>query len=96
MITIRPRTIECLNDWASKRYGVIFVEKKEDIDILFDKLVEQDGYWKNYKKLIKVAPKEIDSPRDLEIFCHYLGKTDIYDIDKLREDSGVKFIIFQC
>ena len=52
MIQIKPKTLECQNDWLSKIEGVIFVEKESDIEILFDALVKQDDYWKFYKKWI--------------------------------------------
>ena len=46
MIKLKPQKIECQNNWNSKIQGVIFVEKEDDIDILFNELVKQDYYWK--------------------------------------------------
>ena len=93
MIQIKPKTVECQNYWMSKIEGVIFVEKESDIEILFDALVKQDDYWKSYKRLIKVAPKEIDSENDLKSYCQYVGKTDIWKPEELRQI--VNFTIFQ-
>jgi len=73
--------------------GVIFVEKEQDIEPLFKLLCEQDDYWESYKELIKVAPKEIDKRSDLQQYCQYCGKTDIYDVKALKEQ--IPFIIYQ-
>lgn len=93
MIKLKPQKIECQNNWSSKIEGVIFVEKESDIDILFNELVKQDSYWEYHKRLIKVAPKEIEDKDILKNYCEYVGKTDIYEPEKIRE--VVDFIIFQ-
>ena len=79
--------------WQSKKWGVILVEKEEDIDPLFKLLLVQDEYWEHYKKLIKVAPKEVESKRELELMCEYCGKTDIYKFKEIQE--RIPFIAFQ-
>jgi len=79
--------------WDSKVDGVILVQKEEDIEPLFKLLCEQDEYWKYYKGLIQVAPKEIEKIEDLEDLCSYVGKTDIYDVATLKEK--IPFIIYQ-
>jgi len=84
-IEIVARKVHCRESWESKWYGVVFVEKDEDIEPLFKDLVEQDEYWKNYKELIQIAPKKIDKKSDLEIYCEYVGKTDIYNIKELKK-----------
>jgi len=93
MIKLKPQKIECQDNWDSKIQGVIFVEKEDDIDILFNELVKQDSYWESYKRLIKVAPKEVEDKDTLKTYCEYVGKTDIYETEKIRE--VVDFIIFQ-
>jgi hypothetical protein len=92
MITIVTK-IECQDSWDSKVNGVIFVEKESDVEILFNELVSQDDYWENYKKLIQVMPKEINTENELKSYCNYVGKTDIWDISKLRK--VVDFTIYQ-
>lgn len=79
--------------WQSKKWGVIFVEKEEDINPLFKLLLAQDSYWEQYKSLIKVAPKEVESERDLIRMCEYCGKTDIYKFKEIQEK--IPFIAFQ-
>lgn len=81
------------DNWLSKKNGVVLVEKESDIEPLFKLLVEQDDYWKKYKNLIKVAPKEIESYRDLDKLCEWCGKTDIYNLKELQEK--IPFIIYQ-
>ena len=95
MIKIKPRYVECANDWISKKEGVIFVENEKDIDILFELLCRQDDYWEDYRHLIKVGPKEIDSELDLLSYCEYVGITDIYDINALKKSVDFRFTIFQ-
>lgn len=92
-ITIKPQKFTGSLKWYSKLSSVIFVEKKEDIEPLWKLLCEQDEYWEQYKKIIKVAPKEINNEYDLNKYCEYCGKTDIYEIDKLKKK--VPFIIHQ-
>lgn len=92
-IRIKPQTFKGVNDWQPKIEGVILVAKEEDIEPLFKLLCEQDEYWESYKKLIKVAPTEINSPSDLISMCSYVGKTDIYDVPKLKQQ--IDFLIYQ-
>ena len=73
--------------------GVVLVAKEEDIETLFNLLCEQDEYWENHKDLIKVAPTEINGAGDLTALCEYVGKTDIYDIPKLK--NKVDFLLYQ-
>lgn len=97
-IKIKPKTFQCQGMWSSKAEGVVFVEKEEHIEPMWDMLCEQDDYWESYKNLIKVAPKEIDSESDLVSFCEYCGKTDIYEVDKLRAkalEKGIEFKLYQ-
>lgn len=87
------RVFNGYDSWESKVYGVILVQKEEDIEPLFKLLCEQDDYWEDYKELIQVAPKEIEKIEDLEDLCSYVGKTDIYDVSALKEK--IPFIIYQ-
>lgn len=87
------RVFKGYNSWDSKVEGVILVEKEEDVGPLFQLLCEQDDYWEDYRELIQVAPKEIEKLEDLQKLCSYVGKTDIYDVDALKEK--IPFIIYQ-
>lgn len=87
--------ITTMDSWDSKRDSVIFVEKQEHIDIIFKALVAQDDYWEDYKDIIKVLPEEQIYIGNYTVYC---GKTDIYNVGKLRQDMldvGVKFLIYQ-
>lgn len=90
-----PPVVKCNNSWNSKVESVVLVEKEEDIIPLWVLLCKQDEYWDHYIHLIKVAPKEIDSIADIKAMCEYCGKTDIWDVDKLKEESGIRFILYQ-
>lgn len=92
-IQIKPQIFTGHTHWYNKQVGVVFVEKEENIDPLFELLMAQDDYWENKKHLIKVAPKEIDSLDDLDEYLEYVGKTDIYHIEYLKEK--IPFIIYQ-
>lgn len=97
VIKIVPKVqqvIKCDGQWDSKAQGVILVEKSEDIVPLWILLCDQDDYWEDYKHLIKVAPKKINSISDIQLMCEWCGKTDIYDVPKLKE-SGIRFILYQ-
>lgn len=87
-------SIECANEWHSKIYGVIFVKRQEDIDILYKLLSEQDDYWIAWdmKHLIKVLPKSI-TQYDLDNLCEYVGKVDIYNVKEIKNE--VDFFIYQ-
>lgn len=92
-IPFKPRKFTGANRWQSKCYGVILVSKQEDIEPLWKLLCKQDEYWKEYKHLIKVVPQEIESERDLERMCGYCGKTDIYNLNGIKEQ--IDFAVFQ-
>ena len=92
-ILIKPRIFKGVDSWSTKMNGVILVEKQHDIDKWWNLLCEQDSYWKEYKHLIKIAPKEIESESDIRRMCEYCGKTDIYDPESLQK--SVKFIMHQ-
>jgi len=92
-IRIKPQVFTGHTSWESKQNGVILVEKQEDIDPLWKLLCYQDDYWEDYKELIKVAPKEINSERDLSRMCEYVGKTDIYNLSELQDQ--IPFLIYQ-
>lgn len=79
--------------WVPKRYGVILVEKEEDIKPLWVLLCEQDDYWAHYIHIIKVAPKEINGYSDIVHMCDYVGKTDIYVPEELM--LKIPFIMYQ-
>lgn len=85
--------IKCQGSWYPKYESVILVESEEDIEPLFEALCKQDDYWKSYKNLIKVAPKSIDSISDIEHLCEYCGKTDIYNIEEIKQKFN--FLIYQ-
>lgn len=92
-ILIKPKKFTGGDSWESKQYGVVLVEKEDDIEPLWKLLCEQDHYWESYKNLIKVAPKEINSVGDIIRMCEYCGKTDIYKIEEIRKI--IPFIIYQ-
>lgn len=92
MIQIK-RTLECKNDWIPKMQSVIFVKNQKDKDKLFELLVEQDNYWGPYKHLIQITPWVIDKEQDLQEYCGYCGKTDIWYPETLKE--SVDFTIYQ-
>jgi hypothetical protein len=92
-ILIRPKEFTGDTQWVRKHEGVILVEKEEDIEPLWKLLCEQDEYWESYKKIIKVAPKEIDDISEIINMCQYAGKTDIYHPEKIKEI--IPFIMYQ-
>lgn len=92
-ILIKPQKFTGSDSWESKQYGVVLVEKEDNIEPIWELLCEQDVTWKYYKNLIKVAPKEIESIKDLRNMCEYCGKTDIYNIEVIRKK--IPFIIHQ-
>jgi hypothetical protein len=92
-IIIRPKKFVGDTHWESKMYGVILVEKEEYIEPLWELLCKQDDYWEDYKNIIKVAPKEIDSVSDISKMCEYAGKTDIYEPKELQ--AQIPFIMYQ-
>lgn len=92
-IKLVPNILTCIGYWHDKKQSIIFVENEDDIDILHKLLCEQDEYWVAYKKLIKVAPTEEISIPQIKEMCQYCGRTDILDVDELKEK--VNFIIFQ-
>lgn len=97
-IQINPQFYEGSNSWYQKTQGVILVEKKEHIEPVWKVLCEQDDYWEDYKNLIKIAPLTIDNKTDLNCLCEYCGKTDIYDVDKVRKilaEQNIEFLIHQ-
>jgi len=92
-ILIKPSIFLGCDYWKKKQEGVILVEKEEDIEPLWKLLCKQDSYWEPYKKIIRVAPKEIDSLRDIDKMCEYAGKTDIYAPKELQKQ--IPFIMYQ-
>jgi len=92
-IIIKPSEVKCTGHWQSKMNGVILVEKESDIDKLWKLLCKQDDYWEHYKSVIKVAPKEIDSMSEISQMVEWAGKTDIYEVEKLKKK--VPFILYQ-
>ena len=92
-IIIRPKKFTGDLSWESKMESVVLVSNEEDKEKLFALLCAQDDYWKSYKNLIKIAPKEIDEIEDIRNMCEYCGKTDIYNIKEIK--SQVDFIIYQ-
>lgn len=92
---VEPKPFVGYDQWYPKVQGVVLVEKEEDIEPLYELLCAQDHYWESpyARKLIKVAPKEIESELDLMPLCDSVGKLDIYDVPKLK--SQIPFIIYQ-
>lgn len=82
--------------WEDKCLGVILVQKKEDIEPLWNLLCEQDSYWSSYKHLIKVAPSEISSVKDIIDMCEYNGKTDIYEPSKIYDKIPFLMYCHRC
>ena len=92
-----PKFLECQESWSAKTYGVILVNTEDEITPLFNALCEQDDYWEDYKKLIKVAPKVVDG-NNIDLMCEWCGKTDIYDVAALKQKMakiGIYFILYQ-
>ncbi len=84
--------------WNEKGYGAIFVAKEEDIKPVYEALVAQDDYWESdsgKSNLIHVLP-ELDGKSNpakiLRRFSEYIGKKDIYDLDKFVNDLKEKGI----
>lgn len=97
-IKIKPQVFIGYESWEPKRQGVVFVAKEEDIEPVWEALCEQDDYWESYKHVIKVAPTEIDSISDICWLCEYCGKTDIYNVPKLKAklaERGIEIILYQ-
>lgn len=97
-IEIKTPPITCSEYWGHKRESVVFVNSESDIDAVYEVLCQQDDYWKSYKKLIKVAPSEILSVYDLQRYCEYCGKCDIYDVQKVKSklrELGIEILLFQ-
>jgi hypothetical protein len=92
---VEPKPFVGVDFWQPKLQGVVLVEKEEDIEPLYKLLCAQDDYWESpyARKLIKVAPKEIESELDLMPLCDSVGKLDIYDVPKIK--SQIPFIIYQ-
>jgi hypothetical protein len=88
-------TLKSQESWEPKMMGIIFVKEEKDIDVLFNLLVKQDEYWEDYKELIQVFPKDnnIPSIEWLQSQCRFVGKTDIYEVSKIKE--VVDFFIYQ-
>lgn len=84
-IFIPRKKIQSDTYWHAKGYGVIFVDKQENIKPVVDYLIEQDDYWKSHSEVIKVIPEfknnEVDSLSAFYSYTEYVGKTDIYDLD---------------
>ena len=79
--------------WVEKLDGVVLVENEMDIDRLHLLLIEQDEYWTSKKNLIKVAPKNINSLKELDDMCECIGRTDIWNLKELQDK--IPFIIYQ-
>ena len=92
-IIISPSKVEGCTSWQKKIYGVILVEKEEDIEPLWLLLCAQDDYWTERKNVIKIAPKEISSMHEIDCMCTYVGKTDIYNPQELQKT--IPFIMYQ-
>lgn len=98
---IPRKKIESDTYWYAKGYGVIFVDKQENIKPVLDYLVEQDEYWESHSEVIKVIPQfennEVESVGSLKSHMEYVGKTDIYDTEKLFsfcKEKGIGILIF--
>lgn len=86
------KKIESDTYWFAKGYGVIFVDKQENIKPVLDYLIEQDDYWESYKEIVKVIPDFIKGPEisqddysRLMWQMEYVGKTDIYEMKSFFE-----------
>ena len=69
--------IKSSNHWESKCYSVIFVEKQEDIEPLYQALCKQDNYWEyDHKEIIQrkyLAHLQFSWPPEKRAFlflCH--------------------------
>ncbi len=78
--------------WRTKLKGVIYVEKEEHIDVLYDLLLKQDEYWDKHKEVIK-RWTPLKTWREVFADSVYVGKTDIYEVEELRKI--IPFIFFQ-
>jgi hypothetical protein len=98
---IPRKKIKSDTKWYYKGYGVIFVDKQENIKPVLDYLIEQDDYWENYPELIKVIPQfennEVESDGSLRSQMQYVGKTDIDYPEELFafcKDKKIGILIF--
>ncbi len=74
--------IKSSNNWYYKGYGVVFVDKQENIKAVYDLLVEQDSYWERedeINELIKVVPENFAMNKVLTEI-EYTYKMNIYDV----------------
>jgi len=92
-IKIKPKIFKGFHMWYPVDNGVIFIEKKEHIEPLWELLCEGDEDWKNYKHVIKIAPKEINSISDLDDMCEKCTSLNISEAEKIQ--SKIPFIIYQ-
>lgn len=88
------------NYWSDKINGFILVKTEADKNKLFNLIVKQDDYWESYPEVIISIEKNgrPESERDLFRKSVYVGKTDIWDFDKLKSDAmkeNVEFFTFQ-
>lgn len=98
---IPRKKIESDTYWHAKGYGVIFVDKQENIKPVLDYLISQDDYWESHSEAIKVIPKfknnEVESVGSLKSDMVYAGKTDIYNPEELFafcKEKGIGIIFF--
>jgi len=98
---IPKKKIESDTYWHAKGYGVIFVDKQENIKPVLDYLIEQDDYWESHSEIIKVIPKfennEVENLGGLKSEMQYVGKTDIYspqELFALCKEKGIGILIF--
>jgi len=79
--------------WDYKKQSIIFVKNQDDLELLHGLLKEQDENWKDYKYLLHILTDEIKTLGDLENIALFSGKTQIYDVQKIKEK--VDFLLFQ-
>jgi hypothetical protein len=82
-----------LQDWRCKAKSVILVKDERDIESLWNLLCEQDEDWLNYKEVIRVAPKVLESELQLHNISVYCGKASIFNVEQLQ--AKIPFLIYQ-
>lgn len=88
-------TYESAAYWGSKTYGAIFVKNKDHIHTVLSYLVEKDGDWEYYAKLVQPLPA-YSTINDLNRKCGYTGKTLICDMVAFMRDmenQGIEIFV---
>ncbi len=82
--------------WRTKVYSIIFVEKEEHINVVWQFLVRHDNDWIKRKEVIQVKPEVISSFAQLNKMCCYSHKCLLPENFKREmELLGIDTFIYQ-